>query len=302
MTTLSGQPPTGASTRARHRRGLTAPGWKAALSSARAHMKKDRISVAAGCFAYRWFLSLFPIIVALLGVSALVNIPSSVTARLIHGVTRALPAGAAGVFTTAIKQSEGRASGAVTTVVIAGLVALWSATSGMVIVQEGLDMAYDVSADRTFLNKRARALPLLLAAVVLGGGASALVVFGQAIGSSLEHAAPVAGGAFVVGWTVLRWVVAIALIGLLFSMLYYLAPNRPEARWQWLSPGAVVATALWAVISVAFSFYTSLSGSYSRTYGAFAGVAILIFWLYLTGMAIFLGGEINAAFERPGGS
>lgn len=85
-------------------------------------------------------------------------------------------------------------------------------------------------------------------------------------------------------------------------MLYYLAPNRPEARWQWVSPGAVVATALWAAISVAFSFYTSFSGSYSKTYGAFAGVAILIFWLYLTGMAILLGGEINAAFERPAGT
>ena len=96
---------------------------------------------------------------------------------------------------------------------------------------------------------------------------------------------------------VLRWAVALGLIAFLLSVIYYVAPNRAQ-RWQWMSPGALVATALWALISVGFSFYTSASGSYTRTYGAFAGVAILIFWLYLTGIAILVGGEINAAFER----
>jgi membrane protein len=100
-----------------------------------------------------------------------------------------------------------------------------------------------------------------------------------------------------VGWTAVRWIVALALVGLLFSVLYYAAPNRSHP-WQWVSPGAVVGTVVWAAISLAFSFYTTISGSYSKTYGAFAGVAILIFWLYLSGIAILLGGEINAAFER----
>jgi membrane protein len=62
--------------------------------------------------------------------------------------------------------------------------------------------------------------------------------------------------------------------------------------------GAVIATVVWAVVSLAFSFYTSDLSSYSKTYGAFAGVAILIFWLYLTGLAILVGGEVNAALER----
>jgi membrane protein len=145
-----------------------------------------------------------------------------------------------------------------------------------------------------------RALPLLAAAVVLGGAASALVVFGQSIGHGLKGAVPVAGSAFVVAWTVARWAASIGLIGLLFSVIYSFAPNRTPRKWRFVSPGSVVGTLIWAGISVAFSFYTSVSGSYSKTYGAFAGVAILIFWLYLTGLAILIGGEINAAAEQTG--
>jgi membrane protein len=271
---------------------------KEVFESFRVHLKHDRISVAAGAFAYRWFLSLFPIIIALLGVTSLLDVPRHVTVTLINGVTKALPAGAAGVFTSAIKHSEGRASGAITAIVIAGAVALWSATSGMVMVEEGLDIAYELSMDRTFFEKRLRALPLLLAAAVLGGGASALIVFGQAIGEAMKGALPFGEGAFLVAWTVARWIVALLLVDLLLSVLYYVAPNRPRPQWQWVSPGAIIGTVLWAAISLAFSLYTTVSGSYSKTYGAFAGVAILIFWLYLTGLAILLGGEINAAVER----
>jgi membrane protein len=111
---------------------------------------------------------------------------------------------------------------------------------------------------------------------------------------------PVGGGVFAVGWTALRWVIALGLINVLLSLVYSLAPHRARPRWRWTSTGTVVATALWALVSLGFSLYTSTVGSYGRTYGVFAGVAILIFWLYLTGVAILLGGEIDAAIERRG--
>lgn len=277
---------------------LSVESWRTALGSARRHMNADRISVGAGAFAYRWFLSLFPSIIALLGVATLVAIPRHVTVSLVHGVTKALPSGAAQVLSGAITQATHRTSGALPATVIAAVIALWSATSGMVVVEEGLDMAYEVPTDRSFLRKRLVALPLLAGAAVLGGAASALVVFGPQLGDAIRSAAPVGGEAFLIGWAVLRWVVALVLMALLFSLLYYLGPNRERPRWQWVSPGAIIGTATWSAVSLAFSYYTSSFGSYSKTYGAFAGVAILIFWLYLTGLAILLGGEVNAAFER----
>lgn len=277
---------------------LSSAEWRIALRTVRRNIKRDRVTVAAGSFAYRWFLSLFPVIIALLGVTAAIGIPERLTVDLVHGVTKALPSGAASVFTTAIRQSQHRAGGAITTIVVAGLVALWSATSGMVIVEEGLDMAFGITTDRSFFAKRLVAVPLLIAAVVLGGGASALAVFGQSIGGTLKSHVPVAGTEFAIAWTALRWVAAVLLVGLLFSVIYWLAPNRPRRRWQWVTPGALVGTLLWAAISVGFSLYNSVSGSFVKTYGAFAGVALLIFWLYLTGIAILVGGAINAAFEQ----
>ncbi len=276
------------------------PGWREVLASAMRHMRVDRVTVAAGAFAFRWFLAIFPTILALLGVASLLSMPRSFAIELIHGVERALPSGAAQVFTDAIKQATLRTSRHLTATIVASLVALWSAVSGMVIVEQGLGIAYGVPHDRSFLAKRRVGLLLLIGGIILGGGASALSVFGSSIGDSIRHLAPISGVAFEAAWDILRWIVALILVNLLFSMLYHFAPNRKSPPWRWTSVGAVVATILWAVVSYGFSLYTTDFSSYGKTYGAFAGVAILVFWLYLTGLAILVGGEINAARERLG--
>jgi len=274
---------------------MPAPDWKASVKRAIKEFKEDRGTLTAAGMAYYWFLSIFPAMLAFVGILGVLNVSSDTIGNITGKITNTLPGGAGELITSVIE--KGSAEAGLVSALIGVAVALWSASSGAVGMQIGLDVAYDVKDDRKFVKKRLVAFELLAAVLVLGGAATALIVFGEPLGDALRDNLPF-GSAFVVLWTVIRWVGGLtALVGL-FAAIYYLAPNRDTPKWVWVSPGGFLAAAIWLVASLGFSFYVSSFGNYANTYGPLAGVAVLLLWLYLTALAVILGGELNAELER----
>ena len=269
--------------------------WKASVKRAVKEFKDDRATLTSAGMAFYWFLSLFPAMLAFVGTLALFNVSDDTITDITEKITSALPGGAGQMLIDAIEGAK--TGGGLVAALLGVALALWSASSGAVGMQLGLDVAYDVKDDRKFVKKRLVAFEILLALLVLGGLATALIVFGAPLGETLRDNLPF-GSAFVVLWTVIRWVVGLAALTGLFATIYYLAPNRDTPRWVWVSPGGILAAVIWLVASVGFSFYVSNFGSYEDTFGPIAGVAVLLLWLYLTALAVLLGGELNAELER----
>lgn len=277
---------------------LTAPDWKQTLKRTAKEIKKDRVTLTAGGLGYYWFLALFPAIIALIGIVGIVGLPANTVQSLITGIETALPSGASDVISDAVRNASQGDSGASIAAIAGVAIALWSASAGMAALQTGLNIAYDVPQDRKFIAKRANAILLMVVAAVLGGIASALLVFGAPLGEWVKDLVPIGGSAFVWTWTAVRWVLTVLVITLLFSALFFLGPKRDSPKWQWVTPGGIVATVIWLAASAGFSFYVARFGSYSETYGALAGIVVLILWLYLTALAVLIGGELNAELER----
>ena len=164
-------------------------------------------------------------------------------------------------------------------------------------ITESLTIAYDVEESRPWWKTRLVAIGLTIALSVLIIGALVLVVFGGRIAESLATAYGL-GSAFALTWNIVQWPVVLGFMMLAFALLYYFAPDLREQEWHWLTPGAAIGVALWLVVSVAFRTYLHFFNSYSATYGSLGAVIILMLWLYFTGAAVLIGGEINSEIEN----
>lgn len=275
-------------------------GWRTVIRDSGRGFVRNNCNLSAWSLACRGFLALFPALIAVLGLVQLLHPGGTDARKLISSIDKNLPPGASDVFSQAVTAASHRSTSASVTALVGGvLVALWSVSGAIDTLQIALDVTYEVPA-RRFVARRLRSFSLILATVTLGIVASALSVFGASIGNALHSHAPFGGTAFTIAWTIIRWLVALTAITLLLGIYYSYGPNRQAGRWRWTSLGSAIAATIFVLASLGFSFYVANFGSYGKIYGAFAGVVILIIWLYLGALAVLLGAEINAQAEREG--
>ncbi len=271
---------------------ISTSGWHDILLRVKSRIGEDHLSIFAAGVAFFGLLALFPALAATISIAALAMEPAMIEARL-GNLLASLPPGAADILQTQLGEVAANAGAGMSLAAIGGLLlTLYSASKGIKVLIEGINLAYHEAESRGLIR-----LNLLAIGMTLGMIVGLIVVF------ILMIAVPALLGSIglsVVAQTLLaygRWIVlaALALFGL--AVLYRYGPARSAPGWRWVSPGSIAATVLWLAGSAGFSFYVDNFGSYNETFGALGGVIVLLTWLWLSAFIVLLGAELNSEIE-----
>jgi membrane protein len=268
-------------------------GWWQVTKRAWREAKADQVPLLAAGVAFYSFLAIFPAMIAAVMLYGLVRDPEDVQ-RQVDQLSDALPSDAASLLTTqleAITSTSSRSLGL--GLLISLVLALWSASGGVGNIMSAVNFAYDEEETRGLVKRKLLSLVLTLGAIVFVVVAIALVAVTPALLDSLVDAGPLRWGL-----ETLRWVGLLVAMSAALAILYRVAPDREAPQLRWVSVGAVVATVVWLLASLGFSLYVDNFGSYNKTYGALAGVVVLLLWLWITMYVVLLGAEINAEAEQ----
>lgn len=274
-------------------REIPRPGWRDILLRVKEEQSKDHLSIIAAGVAFYSLLALFPALAALISLYGLVADPAQVQQQLSQ-VSGFLPPEAHRLLDQQLSRIVSQSGGALSLALIGGvLLALWSAAKGMNALITALNVAYDEEETRGFFKLNGLALLLTFLGILFVLISLTLITAVPALLGNLGLP-----GFLQAIVNIGRWFLLAVLIMLGLAALYRYAPDRDQPQWNWVSWGSGIATALWILASLLFSFYVANFASYNETYGSVGAIIILLMWFYLTAYVILLGAELNAEMER----
>jgi membrane protein len=181
--------------------------------------------------------------------------------------------------------------------VIGLLLAFWSASGYIAAFMRASNAIYDVPEGRPIW----KTLPIRIAVTAVVGVmlllSAVIVVFTGDLARAAGDAIGL-GDTAVTVWNIAKWPVLVALVSLIFAILYWASPNAKHGGFRWVSPGGIFAIVLWLLASGLFAFYVSNFADYNKTYGSLAAVIIFLIWMWISNIAILMGAELDAELER----
>ena len=272
---------------------ISAGGWGAVLKRTWAEAKDDNLNLIAAGVAFYAFLAFVPLLAALVLTYGLVAEPASVIEH-VRRLTNVMPADAARLIGEQLMSMTQTASGEKGLgLLLALLVSLYGSMRGARSIVTALNLAYDAQEARSFVRKA------VLAGLITLGALLALLAGILAISAmaAVEHLLPSSPPIQFLIQTA-SWIGAAAAVSLLVAGLYRYAPNRPNPRWRWLTPGSIAATVVWLVATLGFGFYVANFGNYNATSGSLGAVIVFLTWLYLSAFILLMGAELNSELEK----
>jgi membrane protein len=268
-------------------------GWGELLKRTARETQADNGLGLAAQLAYYFFLALFPTLLFLIALAGIFATQGLIT-RVVDMLGGAAPPDVINIVRDQLASlARGDQGGIMTFGVLA---ALWSSSAAMVALIDSLNRAYDVEDARPWWKQRLTAILLTVGVAVFILASFALVILGPQLAESIAARVGL-GSAFEWTWKILQWPIVFALVVTAFGLIYYFAPDV-EQDWVFLTPGSVLATVLWLAGSLGFRFYVVNFGSYNETYGTIGGIMVLLLWLYISGLCVIIGAEMNAEIEH----
>jgi membrane protein len=258
---------------------------------------RDQLAAYAGNIAFRSLFAVFPLVIALLWLLHVVHADRGIDV-LVRLVQTALPGAAAGPIRDQLTAApRDQATGALTLGALLSLaLALWAVSGAFRAIMDALNRIYGVEEQRPLLTRYALSLALAVGVLTLLLSALALVVGGEALATWLTEKSGLNAGVRLV-WSAVGWAVMAVLVVTAFALTYYLAPDV-EQRFRWVGSGSVVAVLLWLIFAAVFSFYINHLARVDVMYGALAGIAVLMLYVYGSAFILLLGAEMNQVIER----
>jgi membrane protein len=278
-------------------RDLTFADWRAILVRAGKEFMADNAMMLASALAYSSFFAIPSVLLVVVGAFTLIAGPATITS-LMHQFGHVMPSQAASLLGSSLHRLDAHPAQSIAMVVVGAVLAVWSTTGAMTSFMTAINLAYDQKDGRSFVRKRLVAVKMTVAIGVAFLLVAVFLMFGPPIEHLIASHVGAASGAVGWVWWIAQW--PILVFGLLaaFATLLYLGPDIDRPRWQFFTPGSVVATLLWLAASGAFAVYTATFASYNKTWGTLSAVIVMLTWLWISAMALLLGAEINSEAER----
>lgn len=256
-------------------------------------ISEDNVFVGAAALGYYLTLAIFPALILLMTIIPYLPV-ANIDQEIMRVLETALPEDAFSMVSRVVEEVTSQRRGGLLSFGVLGT--LWAASTGMYAIMQQLNITYDVSEARSYIRARAVALALSIMFGLLVIGAFWLIVAGGAAEDWLGEQRGIPDFLLTI-FAVFRWIVIVLALLLGFALIYKFAPNV-EQKFRFITPGSVIGVLLLIIASLGFAIYVANFADYSATYGSIGAVIILMFWLYIAGLVILVGSEINALIEH----
>jgi len=244
--------------------------------------------------AYYFFFALFPALLAMISIASFFPVENLMD-EIVRRLGQVAPPDVIKIVTEQITKIAGSNAGGLLT--FAFVLTLWSSSAAVMSMTTTLNAAYDITESRPWWKVRLVAVGLTVGLAVFILASMTLIIAGPGLAERVANSMHL-GNAFKWTWLTLQWPLVFVLVATAIAMVYYFAPDA-EQEWVWITPGSLLATGLWVVVSLGFRMYLARFDTYNvETYGTIGGVMVLLLWFYLSGVAILIGAELNAEIEH----